>query len=181
MHTTTFSSNTILLTLFFLLIGLLMSAQDKSLVVIDKDYTNKESLMASVPISVSILQVDPNDNIWAEIYSHLLEDTEINDIHLFLKTTSNNFEIGNTQMGIDELQNSSELQNIGTIDKQRNLFVYSCSLANNNQGVQLLETLGLKTSFNVLSSKSCLSISDGNFNFDFSSKNQLIDTNLILD
>lgn len=181
MQTTKYLTNTILLSLFFTFLGTIIYAQDQNLVVIDKDFSNKQSLLASVPVSVTILEVHQSGTVWNDIYSELVRNTEIINIHLFLKTAENKFEIDNQKIGIEELQNNQELQNLRTLDKQINLFVYGCSLANNSQGIQLLETIEEKTNFNILSSKNCISILDGNFNFDFSSKNQLINTNLILD
>lgn len=175
---------TIFLSFFLLFFGLTCYAQSKSLVVIGDDYPNKESILASVPKSVKILQIDQNDNLWNEVYSVIIEDVQVIDVHFFLKTTDNEIEIGTNKMGIEELENSSDLQNLSAIvvsNRNPNLFVYSCSLASNPLGLNLLEIIGEKTLFNVLSSANCSSIFDSNFHFDYSSKNLIADTNLILD
>ncbi|MDO5980221.1 DUF4347 domain-containing protein [Flavivirga spongiicola] len=170
--------------LLFMLTGTAMFSQQKNLIVIDKNYPNKQSLIASVPKSDVILQISLADNLWGDIYASLIKDTKINNIHLFLKTVENKYLIGNTEIGVEALKNNLDLGKLGTIKssgQEKNLYVYSCSLANNTEGIKLLETLGMKAKFNVISAKGCTSIFDGNFNFNYSSKGRITHTDLILD
>ncbi len=179
-----FKKTRFILSFFLFIFSLSIYAQQKNLIVIDNDYPNKESLIASVPKSEVIIQISLADNLWSNIYSLLVVDTEINNIHLFLKTTKNKFKIGNVEIGVEELKNNLDIQKLGTIeasDKEKSLFVYSCSLANNSEGIKLLETVSIKTKFNVISAKGCLSIFDSNFDFNYSSKDLLTNTDLILD
>ena len=170
--------------LLFVLTGTAMFSQQKNLIVIDKNYPNKESLMASVPKSDVISEISVTDNVWGVIYTSLKADAKIDNIHLFLKTTPNKFQIDTAKIGIETLESNLELGKIGalkTSGQEKNLFVYSCSLASNAEGIKLLEFLGSKTKFNVISAKACTSIFDGTFNFNYSSKGRLISTDLILD
>ena len=166
------------------LIGAAAVAQEKNLIVIDEDYHNKESILASVPVSETVLQVNSVHSIWDDVYTTLLNDTDIKNIHLFLKTNNSKFEINNAQIGVEAIDGNLSLQKIRTndaINRETTLFVYSCKLANNTKGIELLNSISRETNFNVISSKNCTSIFDGSFNFNYSTKGNLVNTNLILD
>jgi hypothetical protein len=174
---------TLLFSSLFFVVSLL-KAQYTALMVIDKDYPNKTSLLASSPINVKILEVGDSATLWTKIHSTLSAEASITQTHLFLNTTESTITVGKDSLGLSDIESMTGLgllKNLVTAARQIDLFLYSCSLAKNAQGLSLLNALGEQTNFNVLSASNCSTIFDGNFNFNFSSKNKLSQTHLILD
>ncbi len=159
-----------------------LQSQNKDLVVLDEEYASKNSILASLPVSTTILQINQGDNLWGELKTALVANPQISEIHFFLTTTASTIELGNTSMGLSDIEQDPVLTEIGNrvgTETDINLFVYSCTLANNAQGTALLREIGSKTHLNVLGSKSCTSIFDPQFLFDFSSKGETINATSI--
>ncbi|MFS4416625.1 DUF4347 domain-containing protein [Maribacter sp. 2307ULW6-5] len=162
----------------------LAMAQHSSMLVIDERYPNKVSLLASTPISTLVLEVADDADFWKNIHEGLRNEPNISEIHLLLNTTANTLEIGPGSIGVSALNNGTDAALLAALvdsGRQMDLFLYSCSLANNDDGRAFLNALGQETKCNVLSSAQCASIFDGDFQFTFSTKNQIKQTGLILD
>ncbi|MEM1260546.1 MAG: DUF4347 domain-containing protein [Bacteroidota bacterium] len=149
------------------------------LVIIGDSFKNKISIKASLPIDVVVLEVSYTDELLIGLRDALRDNPNIINVHLFSETSNEGIELGNDIFNIDALDTYSNL--LGAIsDSQKgssnplNLFVYSCSLSANTNGLSFLSRLGDETNSNVLSATNCDAIDDENFVFDYSSTNSVI-------
>ena len=149
------------------------------LVIIGDSFENKISIKASLPINVVVLEVSYSDELLIGLRDALRDNPNITNVHLFSSTSNEGIELGNDIFNIDTLDTYSNLI-AGISESQKrssnplNLFVYSCSLSANANGLSFLNRLGNETNINVLSATNCDSIGDENFVFNYSSSNRVI-------
>ncbi len=149
----------------------------EELVIIGHSFDNKISLKASLPVEVMLLEVSYSDELLTQLNNALDNNPNITNIHLFSKTNESAIELGNDILNGDTLETYTDvLEDISAHQggNDLNLFVYSCSLSDNANGLSFLSRLANKTKFNVLSATNCNSIRDEGFVFDYSSANKVV-------
>lgn len=156
----------------FLLLFVLMAtsgmAQTDEVVIVDSNFQNLGGIMASLQVGTPHIEATENGSFQHVLEQALVLNPNVKIIHLFAPTHSGSISIGNrnyTTEAVNESLDKAVFAAHGAIT----LLVYSCSLANNQNGVELLQSIASRTNFNVASYASCVSL-DNKLDFDFSTK-----------
>ncbi|WP_396590139.1 DUF4347 domain-containing protein [Allomuricauda sp. R78024] len=153
-----------------------LHAQSADVVIVDKNFPNVQGLLASLPVDVQYIETTSNTTIQEILVSALNLNQQARNIHLFCNTDSKSITVGNQNYSstvITENLNGNAFINYQNV----NLLVYSCNLAKDSKGIELLEMIASKTNFNVASCFSCETV-DEEFTFDFSTSSATITTSL---
>ena len=163
--------------LSFIFLSFSLNAQSIDLVIIGDSYPNKTSLKASLPVAVKTLEVSYSDELLSSLLKVVEEYPTVENVHLFSETEPTAIALGNDIFNEDALKTYSTILNginDSGADREVKLFIYSCSLASNVEGLTFLNRLADEIGFNVLSASNCDSINEGEFAFDFSSSNTVV-------
>ncbi|MDT7829500.1 DUF4347 domain-containing protein [Pricia sp. S334] len=154
----------------FLLTASFTYAQSKDLVVIDSEYAEKGKVLALLPGS-EVLELNSNSNPWEKIRVGLENNKNLNTVHLFVESSYNAILMGGTSYSIETLNNEFELSMMEGLYSGTNyqLLIYSCNLASNEEGIELLNYIGQRAYMNVASGADCSSVFDAGFAFNFQS------------
>ncbi|WP_111310092.1 DUF4347 domain-containing protein [Confluentibacter sediminis] len=171
----------IIMLLFFMNGAAVLLAQSSELVLIDQDYPNKMGIIASVPASVKVVELNSETNIWEQLLRELKANDEFKSVHLFAETTTNKIILTGSNVNQGVLLTDAQMDGFAKADFITNkidLLIYSCSLAGNDSGISLLKNIALQTRLNVASCRSCESLNSDEFSFDFSTARKVITNNL---
>ncbi|MFI1773141.1 DUF4347 domain-containing protein [Thalassobellus citreus] len=161
----------------FLIILLLINsggylfAQSQDLVVIDQSYAQKEKLLSKLPSNIAILNINDSSNPWKTIREKLESDSNLKNIHLFAESSYKSILMGGIEYTNVSLDNEFELSMLEGLYSGNNyqLLLYTCNLASNSEGLNLIKKLGNKAYFNVGASTNCIDIFNSSLTFDFTS------------
>ncbi|NDV17402.1 DUF4347 domain-containing protein [Muricauda sp. TY007] len=159
---------------FSMAIGISM-AQTDDVVIMDSSFPNSGGLIASLPINVGLVEANTTATLSQTLKQALTKNPDVKSIHLFVPTGEKSFTLGGQIYTADTLQQLSS--EVFQANSDVTLFVYSCSLAKNNDGKALLETMASNTGFNVASSATCDNLNEA-IVFDFSIRPLTITSNL---
>jgi|SRR5690606_32345832 len=159
--------------LFLLVCGNNLTAQSNNLVVIDKDYEQKEKLLTKLPENVSVLNLDGTSNPWKTIRETLEQNKNIENIHLFAESASNSITMGGIVYTNDMVETEFELSMLEGLYESKNyqLLLYTCNLPSSDSGLDLISKIGNMAYFNVAASTKCTDVFD-QLTFDYTSLNQ---------
>ena len=151
-------------------------AQSENLVVIDQGFAQKEKLLAKLPPNVSILNLNGASNPWKAIREKLKKDTKLKNIHLFAEANYNSIQIGGINYNLKTVNTENEFGMLeGLYDGTHlQLLIYNCNLGTNNEGIKLIKAISEKAYLNIGVCTNCTSIFDSDFNFGYTTLNQLI-------
>lgn len=154
----------------FFLLSILMTtgamAQSNEVVIVDSKFQNLGGIVASLPVGTPYLEAVGNDSFQNVLERALAMAPNTKIIHLFAPTDNNSISIGNGNHTLETISDGLD-ETVFAEQDGITLLVYSCSLANNPIGVELLQKMASKTNFNVASCASCATL-DNKLNFDFS-------------
>lgn len=161
-------------TVFLILMSLSLRAQEKNLVVVDPQFSEKTALFDQLPEDVVMLELDTTSNPWKRMREVLVSDTSITAIHLFSEASYNAIQLGDHMYDMDKVKSEFELSMLEGIYAGTNyqLLVYNCNLGSNTEGLALLKQIGSMAYFNVAVPTNCQSIFDPNLTFDHTTLNQ---------
>lgn len=161
--------------LFFINGSTLLFAQSFDLIVIDKDYAQKEKLLAKLPSNVSILNLNGSGNPWKIIRETLQQDPNLKNIHLFAEFGFKSLLIGGIEYNEASLDTDFEIAMLEGLytGTHYQLLLYTCNLASNSEGLDFMRKLGNGTYFNVAASTNCNDIFSSNLSFDFTTFEKL--------
>ncbi len=171
----------IILLLFFMNVTNLLLAQSNELILIDQGYPNKMGIIASVPASVKVVELNSETNLWEQLLIELKKNDALRRIHLFAETTSDKIKLSENvvyQGNIITDEQKKSFTNAFFTTNEIDFLVYSCSLAANSSGTSLLKNIALLTRLNVASCQSCKSLNSDEFVFDFSTSGKVVTNNL---
>lgn len=167
--------------LLLLCFSFYLNGQSTDLVIIGKSFSNPISLKASLPVDVITMEVSYSNELLSNLKQALEDYPSLKNIHLFSETGTHSLQLGSDDFDVTDLNVSSsffnDLENVK--NNGINFFVYSCSLAGNEDGKTFLSELSNKTGFNVLSTANCNSVGGEDYVFDFSTSGNLITTTSI--
>lgn len=159
--------------LLFLVCGNDLMAQTQDLIVIDKDYKQKEKLLTLLPASVSIIHLDGRSNPWKVIRETLEQNKSIKNIHLFAESASNSITMGGIKYTEESIQAEGELSMLEGLyfGIHYQFLIYTCNLPATPEGLELIKKIGEVTYFNIAVSTTCKDVFN-QLTFDFTSLNQ---------
>lgn len=149
-------------------------AQSENLVVIDKDYAQKEKLQTKLPPNVSILHLDGSSNPWKMIRETLEKNRNLKSIHLFAESSYNAILLGGIEYTDTVIDREFELPMLEGLylGSHYQLLLYTCNLPSNANGIQLIKKIGDKAYFNIAAMTTCSDVFNTPLKFDYSSLNQ---------
>jgi len=163
--------------LFLLLCSMVITgamAQSEALVVIDKDYAQKEKLQTKLPSNITIVYLDGSSNPWKMIRETLEKNRNLKSIHLFVESSYNTLMMGGieyTDAAVDAEFELPMLEGL-YLGSHYQLLLYTCNLSSNPEGLQLIKKIGDKAYFNMAAISKCTDIFNTPLEFDYSSLNQ---------
>lgn|SRR5690606_14424990 len=172
---------TLLLLLSLMNGATLLFAQSEELLFIDQNYPNKLSIISSVPISVKVVELNGQTNLWNQLIAELETNNAVKSIHLFAETKADEIILSQESIYIETRLSAKQIEGFSKANFTTNeidFLVYSCTLAVNNNGKALLENIAQQTRFNVASCKSCEQLDSSEFEFDFSTADKVVNNNL---
>lgn len=165
----------------FYLFSSSITAQSKSLVVLDFEFSQKTSVLNELPDNTAVLELNSGTNPWELIRKKLESNQDLKVIHLFANASYNSLRIGGVNYDIVKVAKEFELSMLEGLYQgiHLQLLVYNCNLASNEEGLNLLKVIGEKAYFNVGACTNCTSIFDSTFLFDFSTLNRTVDNSIL--
>lgn len=150
-----------------------LSAQSPDLVVIDYNYAQKEDLEQKIPSNIAILNLSTGENPWLVIRKKLEKNPNLKNIHLFAESGYKSLLLGGIEYTKTLIEAENELSMLEGLYSGDNyqLLLYCCNLPSNEEGLNIIKTIGQRTYFNVAASTKCTTIFDNSFTFDFTTLN----------
>ncbi|MEZ4970481.1 MAG: DUF4347 domain-containing protein [Flavobacteriaceae bacterium] len=151
-------------------------AQTDILVVIDQDYAKRNEVLSQLPSGAAVINLKSNSNPWKDIREKLTSDKDLKQIHLFVESGFNSLLMAGIEYNAEKVQSEFELSMLEGIYTgiHYQLYLYTCNLPSNPEGLELIKELGNKTYFNIAASTNCQEGADHDFNFDYTTLDQPI-------
>lgn len=146
--------------------------------------STKNKYPASIPVSTKVIQIGPEDNAWRKLKVFLHQVPTVDAIHVLLPSSSASLGTGASALAATDVNGSADFSAMAATMKQPStvdFLVYSCQLADNSTGKDLLKAIDAATGFNVVSAVGCTSVLSPDFKFDYSTKNKLINAGNLLE
>ncbi|MCR9229057.1 MAG: DUF4347 domain-containing protein [Flavobacteriaceae bacterium] len=164
---TIFNQRTVLSFLLFFSLSLGVSiAQTDHAVIVDSDFPNSGGLIASLPVSVTLIQAKTSASLAETLKQAIRANPSVKNIHFFAPSTDASINLGGKSYTVEAIGDQLNPSDFRT-HTDVTVFVYSCTLAKNPEGRSLLENIASGTGFNVASSSNCDDMGE-ELAFDFS-------------
>lgn len=156
-------------------------AQSTDLVVIDSNYSQKQTLLDAIDPNVATLAVGTEANPFKTIREYLEQHKSVIAVHLFAEATYNTLQLGGKFYDMALMATENELSMLEGLYRGDNiqLLVYNCNLGSNEEGLQLLKQLGDRAYFNIAVSTNCTSIFSTDFSFDHTTLNKPVNASIL--
>lgn len=163
------------------MLSITISAQSSDLVVIDSNYSQKQTLLNSIDSNIATLEISMAENPFKTIREYLEQHTPVQTVHLFAEATYNTLLLGGKSYDADLIATENELSMLEGLYRGDNiqLLVYNCNLGSNEEGLQLLKQLGDRAYFNIAVSTNCTSIFSPDFSFDHTTLNKPVNASIL--
>ncbi len=124
------------------------------LVIVGSNIKGLENLIASFPLSVRVLRLDPSKDGLSQIVQALANATDIPAIHILSHGSEGVLQLGSTNLTTSNLSKfASELSAIGrSLSIDGDIFLYGCNIASNENGVSFIKSLSKYTHADVAAS-----------------------------
>lgn len=166
----------VILLICIVFLTLNLTAQDADVVIVDENFSNKAGLLASLPVGTPVITTNSQVTLQQALESAITNPATKANIHLFCTSDDSSIVLGNQSYSAENISSSLN-QNIFAAVSEKCLLIYSCSLAKNQEGISLMETIADQTNMVVASCFSCESI-DEELEFDFTTSPILISSSL---
>jgi hypothetical protein len=124
------------------------------LVIVGSNIKGLENLIASFPLPVRVLRLDPSKDGLSQIVQALANATDIPAIHILSHGSEGVLQLGSTNLTTSNLSKfASELSAIGrSLSIDGDIFLYGCNIAANENGVSFIKSLSKYTHADVAAS-----------------------------
>lgn len=166
--------------LFLISFGRVQAQQATEVVIVDRNYADKASVIAAMPASANYLELENAENPWRTIREFLMKH-EAGVIHLFTNTRSAGIELDGQYYDVSRLSEEFELAMFEGLYQGEHLqmLIYDCTLAQSASGKEFMGQLGQLTYMNVAASTSCDSIWDAAFTFDYATMPKAVASSIL--
>ncbi|WP_413172043.1 DUF4347 domain-containing protein [Anabaena azotica] len=135
-------------------IGFPQINNNQQLLFVDQGISNYQSLIAAIDPQMTVVEINSNQDGILQITNTLSKYNDIEAIHILSFANPGNIQVGNTQLNLNNFnQYTNQLatwNNYLTADAD--ILLYGCNLAENAQGISLLQNIADVTGADIAAS-----------------------------
>ncbi len=140
--------------IFLLIAGLNISAQNNYLIVIDKSIYKYEAIIDCLSIDAEVLLLDEDGNQLKILTEKLSDFENLDAMYLFTCGKDGLIFFNDAQITTESIHENAKLLNKWhlSFNDKADLMIYTCNLANTNEGRGLIRRLSAQTGLDVAAS-----------------------------